>query len=50
MKKNSSIHIQISSEQKAKLKEKANQLGISLSAFITIILNKSPEIQVVSIK
>jgi len=46
MKKNSSIHIKISSEQKTILKEKAEKCGLSLSSYILfIILNTNPIIQ-----
>jgi uncharacterized protein (DUF1778 family) len=46
MKKNDSIHIKISSEQKAILKQRAEAVGLSLSSYIVFVLmNTKPIVQ-----
>lgn len=46
MKKNNSIHIKISTEQKEILIKRAEACGLSLSSYILfIILNTTPKIQ-----
>lgn len=38
MKKNESIHLKLSKEQKDLLKNRANQTGLSLSSYILFVL------------
>lgn len=45
MKKNSSIHIKISTEQKSLLQKRASSCGLSLSSYVLfILLNAKPVI------
>jgi len=51
MKKNDSMHIPISTEQKNKLIAEADKLGLSLSSYVLLILNSARvKIQEVTIK
>jgi predicted DNA binding CopG/RHH family protein len=51
MKKNNSIHIKVTSELKAKLKERASLCSMSLNSYICFVLaNTTPKIQELDIK
>lgn len=46
MKKNSDIHIKLSTEQKEVLRKRAESVGLSLSSYIVfVLLNTKPKIQ-----
>lgn len=46
MKKNDSIHLKLSSEQKKLLKQRAEKVGLSLSSYVLfVLLNTKPIIQ-----
>jgi uncharacterized protein (DUF1778 family) len=49
MKKNASIHIKLTTEQKKEVEKKAEKSGLSLSSYILfIILNTKPKVEYVS--
>lgn len=51
MKKNNSIHIKLTTEQKEKLEKKAEKCGLSLSSYLLFIaLNTEPKVEYVSKK
>lgn len=46
MKKNDSIHLKLTSDQKLLLKKRAESVGLSLSSYILfVLLNTRPQIQ-----
>ena len=49
MKKNTSIHIKISEEEKENLKKKAGLCGLTLSSYIVFVLSTTtPKVQEIS--